>query len=481
MSLTCSSEILSTRRPKICQEMKNFSEETYRDSPIDISENHYLKKNIYKFIKKKKLGISDFGIQKSSKKFKNKLKYVLRSFILPHIIGGFIFFVISYIDLVLPCDFSNFWSWFYRYSYEVAFDLGFYPFFVYHLLFPCISERMTNKRAVDIAKFSAFLIFSFILIMFQYLVKSKYLENFMSMHFVNLFVANLFIFIICKFNKIKFNQIKRNYFLSCLFIVFSTINHYLIKINLILFLKENLSRYHPHLFKAFLFLYFNGFRSLFRMIMTYYFKLRNRKKNKKIEYGITIFSKYFISDLMSSALIPTIVQNDDNYIIFFNYLLFAYQISIIYLRSDVVIKYIKIIACYILNIKKKNIIDEDFTIFSLNLFIVSLNELMPIMYFKIITIFITKKFLIFQSFSTRYFDSCLFFTSHLQIRWESTILTFFINIFIIILTQFLKDNNLKKKIKIKNKSNIMKNIFHILTIYFYVELNYEFYFTITSS
>ena len=485
MSLTCSSEIFSAHRPKICQALKFFSEENFREESLDRSkENFYSKKNIKikKAINQKHIVMKDnLRIQKDANAFKKKLKFTLRNFILPHIFGGIIFFVISYIDSILSCDFSNFWSWFYRYSYEVVFDLAFYPFFVYHLLFPCISERMMNKKAVKIARCSAFLLFSLILLIFQYLVKSKYLDNFMFLHVVNLVGANLFIFIICKYNKINFIQIKQHYFLSCLFIIFSTINHYLIKINLILILKENLRDY-PQLFKAFLFLYFNGFRLLFRMIMTYYFKLRNRKNNKEIEYGIMIFSKYFLSDLISSVLIPILVHTDDTFIFFANSFLFAYQISIIYLRSNVIIEYIKNIACYILNIKKEKIEEEDFTIFSLNLLVVSLNDLMPIMYFKIIVIYITKKFLIFQSFSTRYFDSCLFFTSFLHIRWEGMIFIIFINIVIMVLAHFLKKNSFKKKTKIKNsKTKILKDVFHIITIYFYVELNYEFYFTIASS
>ena len=134
-----------------------------------------------------------------------------KSSIFPQILGIICFLCITLIDYLLSCDFS-FWSQAFRYFVETFFDVGFYHFFLYHMLFPYIFENMKSEQNRKFARFTVCFIFAFILLLFQYLVKSRLVENFMYMHWVNLLTANLLIFIFCQMKKIEFSKIKQNYY-----------------------------------------------------------------------------------------------------------------------------------------------------------------------------------------------------------------------------------------------------------------------------
>lgn len=483
MSLTCSSQIISTNRTIKKKNVIFFSEENYLyDHWKGIEE--YL--NIIKETKtlrnsnvlKYSGGLKNPWMKKTEIRFKRKIKSMLFKCI-PHVIGSFIFFLISYLDLISSCDISNNWQWIFRWLFEAIFDGGFYPFLTYHMLFPHLLEKIEKKRVAKIVRFVILFSFFLILITFNYLVRTKYLSDFLFMHLLNFVVANFFVVSICKLWIIKFTQIKQNYLLFCLFVLFLIVNYYFIKKRVIILLKVSISQEHKFLFKSIIFLYFNGCRTFFRNIMIQYIRLYNRRNKNEIEYGIIIFYKYFLSDLLSSVLIPCLIYTDDNLSIFLNIFLFTYQISIIYFKSNPLIKILWKFLYFVLKIKKKKDDDEDLKISSLNLLLFSFNELMIAMYLKIIVLYITRKFLIFYSFASEFTDSCFRFTTKLQIRWETVILLIIINVSTGLVARFM---NKDVPILIRNgKSKLFKDVFHIIAIYFYVEIYYQFYFYIGTS
>lgn len=474
MSFTCSSEIISSQRTREIKNLIFFSEENCFSKDEERKLESINLKNQTNVLRKSRIftngeGLKNSSIGRSKGQTKIKLKFVL-SRCLPYMIGSSIFFLIAYIDLVKCCDSSSIWLWIFQLFYEAIFDVGFYSFLVYHMLFPHLFKRMANKTAAKILRFFILLFLSLNLIVFSYFVKKNYLEDFMIMHLLNLLVSNLIVCCLCKLGSVKFMHIKQNYFLFCFFVLFSIVNYYILKKKVILLLKVIISQEYNILFKFCLFLYFNGIRALFRSMMIQYIKLYDHKNKNEIEYGTIIFYKFFLSDLMSSVLIPALINTDDNFLSLLNIILFTYQILIIYLKEDPIIKSIWRFFYFIFNIKK-NEDDEDLKISSLNLLLFSFNELMIVMHLKILVLYNTSKFLISTSFIAT--------NQKLHIRLEMIILLIAINFFAGSLAQFT-NTNLKIMIK-KGKSKIFKDVYHIIAMYFYLETIYQFYLSVNTA
>ena len=141
MNFTCPSKIYSGSNIKKNQtvNLKFLSEEN--ECGNSKYENlHFGKRGK---ISKRMTRPSKFIITDKNNKLSTKFKFVLNN-VLPHALGVLCILLISFFDLILPCDFL-FWSQAFRFMFETFFDVDFYPFFVYHMLFPYIFENMRNK------------------------------------------------------------------------------------------------------------------------------------------------------------------------------------------------------------------------------------------------------------------------------------------------------------------------------------------------
>lgn len=108
--------------------------------------------------------------------------------------------------------------------------------------------------------------------------------------------------------------------------------------------------------------------------------------------------------------------------------------------------------------------------------IVSANEIIIIMYIKIIVFICTHKFTIGSKFTFLLADYCLRFKPNLQITWEAIIILIMLFIIIVGSISFFenKDDIMLKKLT-KKQTNVFKDLMHTISIYFYVEVNYQFY------
>ena len=78
------------------------------------------------------------------------------------LIGTIIFFIISYVGSLLPCDNYNFWTNFYRISCWTVFNDGFFILMSYQILFPYIFRKIIkkkNEKVLNVLVFSVTFIF----------------------------------------------------------------------------------------------------------------------------------------------------------------------------------------------------------------------------------------------------------------------------------------------------------------------------------
>ena len=261
-----------------------------------------------------------------------------------------------------------------------------------------------------------------------------------------------------------------------LFLFFS---YYVVKMELILRLIENGVYSHNRiLFKVMIFLYFNFYRGFFSTLIIRYFKLCKQNQIKQQNEGILMLLKFFLSDLMCSCLVPVIVYNKDNFIIIISIFLFSYQITIIYLKNNFIFEYLIKIGSYVFNFKQ-TINDDIWQNKCRNMMIKVLNEVLVIIYFKILIINFTKKFTIRSIFMSFLSDNCFFFNSKMHIYVETMVLLIALNG--LIFGSFYCSRETKHQdFNLNEKTQLLKKIYHNVMIYSYVELNYQFYFYLSS-
>ena len=179
---------------------------------------------------------------------------------------------------------------------------------------------------------------------------------------------------------------------------------------------------------------------------------------------------------MCSCLVPVIVYTKDDFISIISIFLFSYQISIFYLRNNFLFEYIKKILFFLFNFNfKKKVIIDIWQKKCRNMIAKVLNEILVIIYLKIIIINYTRKFMTESIFMSFLSDSCFFFNSKMNIYAEAMVL-------LIMLNTLLFGSFYCSKVKkiehyhSKGKEQLLKKIYHNILIYSFVELNYQFYF-----
>ena len=348
MNLTCPTEIVSSSKRRLDRLHLFFSEENQEIDSFQRNGNYLFPFASSQAIRLSKTFRNSYFANSKKQNNKAKIMSFLKIYMLPNFLGSLLFFLISYIDYIAPCDPGNMWVSAYRYTFELLFDLAFYSFFVYHMLFPFIFKKIKNKKWANTFNWLIIGIYGAHHILFQVIVKIGLLDDFLYMQIINLTISHLFIWIICRYGRIKFSEIKHNYIIFAISAIFLIFNHYAMKGKVVLLLKEIFMKENRILFKLFLFVYFNVFRAFLNTILASHIKYCRLTKCENNDYGIIIFSKFVLSDLISSVLIPVLSCNEDSLDFLVNVFLFGYQIAIIYLKSNILIEYGKKKYCCML-------------------------------------------------------------------------------------------------------------------------------------
>lgn len=488
MHLTCPSEFerkFQSKNNACKQNERSYSEEAYSDKRESSEDERRLVLHIDKkfHILKK---IREVNASKHNK-VKRENKYFWKHYVLPNILGCSAFFIFAYIYSILPCDNPNSFAILFKNGCEMVFSLGFYHFMAYHLLFPYIYKKIKSKKNKQILKTFLFCFFVIIPPLFQYFYIIGLLDNSLFMHLTTLVCSNLLVFIICRLDNMKFAEIKKYYFIFIVFVVSQVINFYFIKGYLILNLKASMANDLPILFKLCLFVYFNIYRRFLIFLMIKLLKLCKSERIHGSRFGLKILCRYFLSDLMSSVLIPALVQDNKNESYskdLINIILFSYQMALIYNKQNFLLNSIKSLFYYLF--KKKDVFKKDearkdkadlkesIENQTENLMTTLLNEIMPHMYLKIIHMYLSRRFIVVNaSFLKEISDSCFGFDSKIQIKWEFIVLLITINIIIYVSISFSKNTKIKLFTK-NSKTSFIKLVFHSIITYYYVETHYQF-------
>lgn len=199
-SITCPSEY-SSNKMKIKNE---------RMSTVEIGD--YMTKNK----KSQQLFLHDIRTLKTIIKFykiQKRKRHFFMNYALPNILGSIAFFIIVYLNSLLPCDDYKFIVLLYRQSCETIFDLGFYQFMCYHLLFPNIFKKLKNNKTKKLFSILIFCLYLIVPSLYLFLNMVGFLINSIFMHSTLIFFVNLFAFIIFKLDRIKFVEIKYYYYI----------------------------------------------------------------------------------------------------------------------------------------------------------------------------------------------------------------------------------------------------------------------------
>ena len=458
---------------------KSFSEEkidqlgsSYRQEMVDMSRKQ-------RKIKETKINVQlSLNLDTKYKFPPKKLSYFFSDYVLPNTFACLFFFMLTYVDYSLPCEKFNIGVILWKNFRIVFFEISFYPFLYYYLFFSLIFGKIKSKQKKKKYKILYCISSLLILTIFQFSVYFEHQANLLIMHPVCLLNAFAFMIIICKKNNINFNESIKVLAVSMLIPVIIFADYYLIKkVIIIRLIKTEFSKNMKFFFKIMIFIYLSGYRNLLKKIIIYHFKFIKKQKLRRENNGVLLFLNFNLSDVMSASLVPVLIYHGDIYSALINIIFFSYQLLVIYMKSDFIINFLKKFLFYVFNIqtKKKNDTLEEQT---RHLMIISLNEILVIIYFRIIFINFTKKFMVISDFIPELSDNCLFFNSNMKIYFELLFLIIVINILMygtIYFSSKIANNSKQKSIKNK-KLSFLGSVFRILIKYYNVELFYQFYF-----
>ena len=183
------------------------------------------------FSKIEKENIENFEIKMNFKwqKRKKRNKYwnhFFQNYFLPNIFAATFHFILSYIDYIFPCEGSSLLVDVYRSMGKIIFELPYYVFFGYYMLFPPIFEKLDCKRTKFRIKLFLIIVYFVMISLFQFFVKLGYFKTYIFL-FISIFLfLNVSAFILCKHYQIKFLHIKSFYSLFILANSFLFINYY---------------------------------------------------------------------------------------------------------------------------------------------------------------------------------------------------------------------------------------------------------------
>ena len=457
---------------------KSFSEEKIDKISITCHVSIIFRKE--KGIKKDFL---DSKILTKNKILLKGLAELFNNYVLPNFLACICFFIISYMDYSLPCEenkTTNVPLIIWKNMRIVLFEVSFYPIVYYYIFFPLIFQKVKCSKTKTNYKISYFIVSFCVLTTFQFLIYFQYQENFAIMHVLFFFNVNAFFIFICKRNNIMFSEIKIIYALSIMFPVCIFVDYYLFKMIIIInLMKEGFSKNNKILFKIFLFVYLSCYRYFLKIITIQHFHYVKVRKLRKENNGILLFLGFTFSDIMSSTLVPSMIYQDDIWLFLVNILFFSYQLFEIYVRSNFIIDLLKKFFFYIFSIPNNQSDDKIAKMFR-NLMIVSLNEILFIIYMRTIFLNFTRKFIVELNFIKDISDRCLYLNPNVKnVAFELILLLILINIFIYGSVLLTENPNMSLADIIgtrKKRLSFFGSVFRIILKYYHVELFYQFYF-----
>ena len=418
------------------------------------------------------------NLKSNSTKYKNKnkikknlgkLNYLFQQYIYPNVLGTIIYIVISYVDKILPCN-QNSLLKYYRSFITIFFEISFYPLLGYLMIFIWIFKNMPKNKRKNAKIFILVIIYVEICI-FQYLYTIGLIPNRLGMH-ASLILTGLIVgYAMSRKYKIKFKDIKNFYCITFIFFLVLCFHHYIIKDYVIFTLNEDGIFIEMEIFfQLILFAYFQIYRE------GIYYLLLKFCKISKFNDPFLIFLKYFISDMICSSAIPVISSTYHTYTIILNLIIYSYQLAILYCQKSFILSFLKKFIYYLMN--KKIEPDTQIEKTCKTLIAMSINEILLIIYIKLILIFIFRKFLVYTTFGINYTDSCLMFKNELQIEVHYIFLLFMIQILIggsVYYSKRNKNDFIWSSSKL-TKFRIIKKAYHVIFSYNYIEIYIQFYF-----
>lgn len=454
------------------------SKETINSTKIE--EKCDLKQSITNLDKNLENEINNLGSYSKFKKLKNFVNLILQ-FYLPIFFSFPLVILLKYIDLWVGCELDTFPKLIYRNLKDIIFILSFFPILGYKMIFPWILNKMpeNKKRCIQVIIALGFLL---IITPFPTLLDSGILKNHILMHVSNFIWGIAIAFLLCLAYKINFSEIRP--FLSILvaFLVAETLNQYLFKEIVIIQLREtDFFDVHNKTFRVGIFVYFQIYYSFVDYLLMKFFALSENIKTSND--SILIFLKYFISDLICSSIVTPIFENVESSNRILSFFFYAYQLIIFYKRknyfADLLWKVFNFIFKRNKIVKEKDKIENLLQKKCKMLISGSLNEIMMVVFFKIVMLSVFRKFSFHSPFLLKLADKCLFFNpENMNLLPCCLGIAFLINIIVFCLT-FLKkkkrDERMLEYIKFSDGGFLMR-VYHLIIMSYYVEFYLQFFF-----
>ena len=302
------------------------------------------------------------------------------------------------------------------------------------------------------------------------------LHIYIDIHGSCFLLSLLIILFYYKKHKISWHQVKGNFGLITMLLVFQGFfNYYAMKSYVIPMVKGfTLDIAEGKIFfQLFLFIYFRFYNMIYLKGITKYAKYATLSKNQKeCKDAILLFSKYYILDAVCSCL-PAVITADlwtkEAWLGMVNYL---YQLYIIYDQKNTLLVYGKKIVyrCF----KRKytenlNTNVEEMTV--KEIFSVSLNEIMIIVYLQLILMFSFRRLL---ASSILQINCYLEMRKDIEIKIENIFIALVLNLCLMISLITRKDNPLKLVWNMESYGAFFK-IYYIMLLHFVVDLDMQYF------
>ena len=395
--------------------------------------------------------------------------YLIEHLLIPNLLGGIIYAAICYIDKNLPCDDESSNLIFLKISLNVFFEKIFYPLLGYFMSILWIIKQVpeNNQLKQKIIIISLFFVESFI---FEYLFWKKLIENFILLQVALTFTGLFYSCMLCKNYKLLASQFKPQFYICLTYFLMLFLNAYIVKNYIIYNLNKQNFFDSKIYFKLIVFLYFQFYRMLANFLTKKYSKIL------KFRDPFVGFMKLVLTDIISSLIVPVMVptKTGDNKL--FVVLLLIYQLSIFYLKKNPVIEMgVKFIE-FLFNkkrIKKETKLNRIFN----EILTVFMNEIMIIIYVKLILLYYFRKFVAFSKMGEPISTTCFHFKENIQMEIEYIPLIVLVQV-AMAGTYFLgrTNQNLQWTGSKMTKIRIFKRIYHIILSYNYVDIYFQFYF-----
>lgn len=462
---------------------KEFSSKQIYSQKIDSSIS-VLKKSLplkYRKISNVFLIFFDKSIPRS------KLLFVLiTEIILPISMGSIIsilFLLLQNSSLNGECALDNFYSYVYASMKSTFFTIFYYILFGYYVLFPPILIRIPHYQIyIKIFIFFYASITSITLKMLK-LLKILPWNIELDVHILNIISGFVVAHILIKKFKISFKEIKAYFYVSWILVILLILHYYVIKAYCVTQLFNICSKiiYGNYLFQIFLFIYFQIYGKIIYILMIKFFTISDIQI-KKLNNSVLVFLKYFICDVICSCISIPILNDLFSIEALFGLLNFIFQLITFYNQKNYILNFVTKLFFFIFNKKfdkyKSNKIEKKCK----SIIAGSTNEIMIIIFCKILIIMIFRRFLcpIAASRNVKLVIDCtLLINPNIQIKIENFISLILINFFIFtyLIFHMIDKNKIKITWKIESFNPFLKTYFIVL-LHFVLDINIQFYFNL---